>query len=504
MLSSKPNHKVLNLDGKSYPYGVALACCVLVTGASTLVMDQIDLANIVMLYLLSVLLVAVWQGKNAGVFSAVISVLFFDVFFVPPRFSILVEDFQYLITFAVMLVTALVSGQLAAGLKSRAVEAKIREGNIKALYVAAGKLGASVNLNDVYGAVSEFVLKHFDATSVLMLRNDQERVFLCVPEGQSAFVNTQILHSSYFSGDTVKNSSLSENSQLSIYLPLKGVKANLGVLVVNGGFDDSDTLEKIISQLEGLASLVAIAVERLHFQNAAQESDIQIELERLRSAILSSLSHDLRTPLTALVGLGESLLLSSPSLQGTQADLANQINVQSRRISELVSDLLDLARASSGPKSLKKEWLPIEETIGSSLRLLESKLQPFKITTDIQTDMPLLEIDPILIERVLCNILENAANHSKAGNSIEINAYTDSGKAVLSVRDHGTGFPSGQMAGYGQELEDKGAPRLGLFISRTILNAHGGELLMGNHPDGGALVKISLQIGAPPEIMGAE
>ena len=504
MLSSQSGDKVLNLEGKSYPYGVALACCGLVTGVSTLVMDQIDLANIVMLYLLSVLLVAVWQGKKAGVFSAVISVLFFDVFFVPPRFSILVEDFQYLITFAVMLVTALVSGQLAAGLKSRAVEAKNREENIKALYVAAGKLGASVNLTDVYGAVSEFVLKHFDAVSVLMLRNDQERAFLCVPEGQSAFVNIQILHSSYFSGDTVKNSSLSENNQLSIYLPLKGVRANLGVLVVNGAFDDSDRLEKIISQLEGLASLVAIAVERLHFQNAAQESDIQVEVERLRNAILSSLSHDLRTPLTALVGLGESLLLSSPTLQGTQADLANQINIQTRRISELVSDLLDLARASSGPKSLNKEWLLIEETIGSSLRLLESKLQPFKITTTIQTDVPLLEFDPILIERVLCNILENAANHSNVGNSIEIKAYTVADKAVLSVRDHGIGFSSSQMTGYGQKLDDKGAPRLGLVICRSILNAHGGELHLGNHPNGGALVKITLPIGVPPEIMEAE
>lgn len=500
MLSSQSRESLSTHGGKCYPYGVTLACCTLVTGVATLVIDKIDLANIVMLYLLSVLLISVWQGKKAGVFSAVISVLFFDVFFVPPRFSILVEDFQYIITFAVMLVTALVTGQLAAGLKERALEAMDREANIKALYAAAGKLGASVSLNEVHQSVSEFVLKHFGAVSVLYLNTGEKGIFRCVPEVAPAFVNMQILQSSHFIGDTVKNSTLSGNNLLSIYIPLKGVRDTLGVMVVNGVFDDSEITDGVVAQLEGLASLVAIAVERLHFQQAAQSSDIQIELERLRNAILSSLSHDLRTPLTALVGLGESLLISSPLLQGPQVDLARQINEQSRRISELVSDLLDLARASSGPKSLKKEWLPIEETIGSSLRLLETKLSAFKIKTDLQRDMPLLDIDPVLIERVVCNVLENAANHSSAGSVIDIRAFTESGKAILSVRDHGIGFSSNQITDYGQELQDRGVPRLGLVICRSILNAHNGDLLLGNHPDGGALVQISLPLGNPPEI----
>ena len=481
-------------------YGVALVCCGLITGVSTLVMDSIDLANIVMLYLLSVLLVSVWQGKNVGIFSAVISVLFFDIFFVPPRFSILVEDFQYLITFAVMLVTALITGQLAAGLKERATESRIREENIKALYLAAGRLGASVSLIEVYEVASEFVLKHFGAASVLMLRTKSDLVFRSIPEANSAFVNVPILQSAYFSGDTVKNSSFSGNNLLSIYLPLKGIGATSGVMVVNGNFDDSEMTDKVVAQLEGLASLVAIAVERLYFQETAQGSEIQVEVERLRNAILSSLSHDLRTPLTALVGLAESLLLSNPALQGGQADLANQISAQTRRVSELVSDLLDLARASSGPKSLKKEWLPIEETIGSSLRLLENRLEAFEIKTSIQADLPLLEIDPVLIERVLCNVLENAANHSKAGDTIDIQAYTAGDKAILSVRDFGIGLSSNQITDYGQDRVEKAAPRLGLVICRSILSAHGGELLMGNHSEGGALVKISLPIGNPPDV----
>ncbi len=501
MLESHSLHRENSSHAKWQSYGVALFCCGLITGISTLVMDRIDLANIVMLYLLSVLFVAVWQGKRAGVFSAIISVLFFDVFFVPPRFSILVEDFQYLITFAVMLVTALVTGQLAAGLKDRAVEAKNREENIKAQYLAARKLGASLNFSDVHSAVSEFVFQHFNAVSVLMLRNDQDRMFRSVPEGESDFVNAQILQSSYFSGDLVKNSSHSGNGQLSIYLPLAGAKSNLGVMVVNGQFDDSEVTDKKVAQLEGLASLVAIAVERIQFQDAAHESEIQIEVERLRNAILSSLSHDLRTPLTALVGLGESLLLSSPELRGTQESLAIQMNAQTRRISELVSDLLDLARASTGLKSLKREWLPIEEIIGASLRLLEKKLEGCEIKIAIQAGMPLIEIDPVLIERVLCNVLENAANHSKVGAAIDIRAYTASDRAIICVRDTGEGFSSNQISGYGHEREESGAPRLGLVICQTILNAHGGELLISNHPDGGALVKIALPIGNPPEIM---
>ena len=166
--------------------------------------------------------------------------------------------------------------------------------------------------------------------------------------------------------------------------------------------------------------------------------------------------------------------------------------------------MLDLARASSGPKSLKKEWLPIEETIGSSLRLLEKRLETFEIKTLIQANMPLIAIDPVLVERVVCNILENAANHSKAGDIIDIQAYTDGGNAILSIKDSGTGFSSNQISGYGQNREEKTAPRLGLVICRSILSAHGGELLIGNHSDGGALVKISLPIGNPPEVKEAD
>ena len=504
MLASNSLKEAGNQDGMWIPFGMAFACCALVTGFSTLVMDSIDLANIVMLYLLSVLLISVWQGKRAGVFSAVISVLFFDIFFVPPRFSILVEDFQYLITFAVMLITALITGQLAAGLKDRAVEARVREEKLNALYVAAGRLGASVNLDEVYEAVSEFVLKHFGAASVLMLSTDVDRVFRPLPESDSSFVNMPILQSAYFSGDTVKNSSFSVNNLLSIYLPLRGIGATSGVMVVNGRFDDSEATDSVVAQLEGLASLVAIAVERLHFQDAAQESMIQVEVERLRNAILSSLSHDLRTPLTALVGLAESLSLSNPALEGDQADLANQICAQTRRVSGLVSDLLDLARASSGPNSLKKEWLPIEETIGSSLRLLEERLAKFQIETAIQADMPMLDIDPVLVERVVCNILENAANHSNPGDTIAIQAYAEGGNAILSIRDSGTGFSSNQISDYGHEHEEKATPRLGLVICRSILSAHGGELVVGNHPEGGALVKILLPIGNPPELEEAD
>lgn len=502
--NAMPNTYVLERTDKPssnwQAFAVALGCCVVVTGVLTLVIDRIDLANIVMLYLLSVLLVSVWQGKAAGVFSAVISVLFFDVFFVPPRFSILVEDFQYLITFAVMLVTALITGQLAAGLKEKAKEAVGREENIKALYQAASKLGASLSLDDVHSAMAEFVLRYFGASSVLMLSTKQERVFNMVPDVDSDYLSMPILHSCYFSGDTVRNSTLTGNSLVTYYICLKGIDSNVGVMVVNGDFDDDEATSKIVDQLEGLASLVAIAVERLRYQEAAQSSEVRIEVERLRNAILSSLSHDLRTPLTALVGMSESLLLSNSQLSKTQVDLVNQINLQSKRISELVADLLDLARASSGANALKKDWLPIEETIGSSLRLLTTKLAPFVIKTSIQDGMPLLEIDPVLIERVLCNLLENAANHSEDGAAIEVTAYIEKGSAVVSVRDYGRGFTSEQINGYGQQGDQKGGPRLGLLICRTILNAHGGDLKVGNHPDGGAVVKITLPIGNPPKI----
>jgi len=193
--------------------------------------------------------------------------------------------------------------------------------------------------------------------------------------------------------------------------------------------------------LATISSLVGIAIERLHYVDVAQATQVQIVSERLRSSILSALSHDLRTPLTALVGLADSLALAKPPLEATALETAEAIHEQALRLSGLVGNLLDMARLHAGSVTLRKEWQLLEEVVGASIQLLGRSLANHRIRVALSRDMPLVEFDAVLVERVLCNLLENAAKYSPPGSEIEIAGEMKEGFAEVSVCDHGPGFP---------------------------------------------------------------
>ncbi|MBT9522250.1 MAG: two-component system sensor histidine kinase KdbD, partial [Dechloromonas sp.] len=226
--------------------------------------------------------------------------------------------------------------------------------------------------------------------------------------------------------------------------------------------------------------------------------------ERLRSSILSALSHDLRTPLTALVGLADSLFLIKPALPDTALETAQSMHEQAARLANLVGNLLDMARLNAGEINLRREWQPLEEVIGASIKLIESALVAHPVKVSLPPDLPLLEFDAVLLERVFCNLLENAAKYAPPNTNLEITAQPAGEFVEVAISDRGPGFAETDndrlfdMFVRGDSVAGKPGTGLGLAICRAIIEVHGGTIRATNRPEGGACVSFTLPRGTPP------
>ena len=491
----------------AYGYGVASLACGTTTAIAVPLSEYFDLANIVMLFLLAVVLVAVRYGRGPAVLSAFLSVALFDFFLVPPRFSFAVNDIQYLLTFAVMLTVALITGQLTAGLKRQADLASTRERRTRALYEMSRELAGALTMSQVTAIARRFLRNVVQADAVLLLPAGSGQLDLAVDAGDDARrIEMSMARMAFDSGPCTDLDAVNPVG----YFPLKAPTRVRGVMAVVCDDRSTAPLLEHHELLETVASLVAIAVERMHYVEVANNAQLQMVSERLRSSILAAVSHDLRTPLTALVGLADSLAVGKPPLPLQQRESAAAIRDQAIRLSGLVSNLLDMARLNAGDVKLRKEWQPLEEVIGSSIKLLERSLLDHPVSVQLAADLPLLEFDAVLIERVFCNLIENAAKYSVAGSSIEISARCVDKAVEIAVCDHGAGIPAGRAAEF-FEMFVRGAREsatpgvgLGLAICRAIVEAHGGTIMADNRAQGGACFMFTLPTGNPPVIEAEE
>jgi two-component system sensor histidine kinase KdpD len=483
---------------------LTVLACTATTLLATPLLGHLDLANIVMLFLLTVLLVAITLGRGSGILASILGVLFFDIFFVPPRFSLAVENIQYLVTFAVMLATGLITGQLAAGLKLRAREATLREQRTQALYGAARQLAGALAQEQVIDITRTFAQEQLNADALILLPDEHGHATVAASAAPSCRIDRLLAKIAEDSGKTVRNHELSNSGYAALYLPLRASMRTRGVLAIAFPADVLILPDEHIALLEALASLVAIALERLHYVDVAQSTQLKMVSERLRSSILSALSHDLRTPLTALVGLADSLFLIKPPLPATALETSQSMHEQATRLASLVGNLLDMARLNAGEITLRREWQPLEEVIGASIKLLEPALVAHPVKVSLPADLPLLEFDAVLLERVFCNLLENAAKYAPAETSLDITARQAGEFVEIEVCDHGPGFPATDNAALfdmfvrGDSASGKPGSGLGLAICRTIVETHGGTIRATNRPEGGACISFTLPCGTPP------
>lgn len=475
---------------------LSVLACTLVTVVAAPLREVLDLANMVMLFLLVVLIVAVSLGRNAAILASVLSVLLFDVFFVPPHFSLAVSNLQYLVTFVVMLATALITGHLTATLKEQAAEAERRERRTRALYEVASRLAGALAETQVGEIVGQFVADQFGGNARLLTGETPEAI-VAAGDGLPAVTLSAVL------ADGERRSDPASGAGFRHYLPLRAPMRVRGVLVVELA---ALLAEEDLALLDALASLAAIAVERLHYVEVAQRSEVETATERLRSSILSALSHDLRTPLTVLVGLADAILLAAPDLPDAARESAHALRDHAGRLSGLVANLLEMARLNAGSVQLRQEWQPLEEVVGSSLKLVGDALGRHRIRVDLPRDLPLLRFDAVLIERVLCNLLENAARYSPADGEIRIAATVRGDQVEISVSDQGDGFPPALYGrAFGMFVRGDGESAvhgtgLGLAICRAIVEAHGGTIRIGERQTAGGCVVVALPRGEPPAV----
>jgi two-component system sensor histidine kinase KdpD len=238
----------------------------------------------------------------------------------------------------------------------------------------------------------------------------------------------------------------------------------------------------------------------------AQNSELQIASERLRTSILSALSHDVRTPLTVMYGLADTLALSKPALPSSALETVITIREQALRLNNMVSNLLDMARMQAGHVRLRKEWQPLEEVIGASIKLLGTGLQGHAVKVALPADLPLLEFDAVLMERVFCNLLENAAKYSPGVADIQVHAQTSGAMIDITICNAGDGFPPDKLRRI-FDLFERGSVEspvpgfgVGLAICRAIVEAHGGSIRAFNPDTGGSCVSFLLPRGTPPQI----
>jgi len=487
------------------PHLLAAGASLLTAAALTPLLAWLDLANIAMLFLLVVVLVAVRLGRAPSVTATCVGVACFDFFFVPPRFTMAVSDFQYLITFGVMLAVGLIIGQLTAGLRFQARVAAQREGRVRALYEFARDLSGVLVADQVVEATQSVVQNSFGARATLLAPDADGRLVL--PETTLPGFDAGIAQWSF---DRAQSAGLGTDTLPAspvFYLPLVAPMRTRGVLAIEPDAGRWVLIPEQRRQLDALAALAAIALERVHYVEVAQSALVDMESERLRNALLAALSHDLRTPLTSLVGLSESLLRNESRLPEATTSVAQALHEEALRMSALVTNLLDMARIESGQVRFNLDWQALEEVVGSALRASGAVLRGHQVAVRLPHNIPLLRFDAVLIERVLCNLLENAAKYTPPGARIEVSAALRGEQVDVMVYDSGPGLNPGSEERVfdkfmrGERESALPGVGLGLAICRAIVDAHGGGIRACASPLGGAGFVFSLPAGDPPPLL---
>ncbi|MFZ6673893.1 DUF4118 domain-containing protein [Undibacterium sp. Xuan67W] len=487
-------------------YMYALLAIVAAAIACTPLLNFLHLVNIAMLFMLVVVLVAFRLGRGPSVLATVVGVAVFDFFFVPPRFTFAVSDFQYLVTFAVMLAVGLLTGHLTAGLRYQARVASHRESRARALYEFARDLSGVLQDEQISESTQAIIQRAFRARAILLLPDANGKL-----QAPAAIAEGLDLGIAQWAFDKVEAAGIGTDTLPAsnfFYLPLVAPMRTRGLLAIQPDNRRWILIPEQRQQLDTFAALAAIALERVHYIEVAQEALIHMESERLRNSLLAALSHDLRTPLTSLVGISESLTMSKPALTDLQQRMAQNLHTESLRMSALVANLLDMARIQSGEVKLNLQWQPLEEVVGSALRASTAALVQARVQTALPADLPLLHFDAVLIERVLCNLLENAAKYSTAHAVIVIRAEIDDSHSMIKIMvdDNGPGLPAGReeliFEKFTRGERESATPGvgLGLAICRAIVEAHGGRIAPASSQLGGACICFTLPLGSPPSL----
>ncbi len=461
-----------------------------------------------MLYLLAVVVAAARYSRGPSVAAALVGIASFDFFFVHPFYTFSVSDVRYLLTFCVMLLVALVLGGLTGRIRSQAEAAREREQRTAALYALSRDLASAQERGAVVAAAVRHVRDTFAVEAAVLLPGSEGRIDSASPVSYPFDERERaVAQWTYDHGQVAGQGTKTLPGANALYVPLSASGRVVGVLGIRAAdpalFRDPARRRLV----EALSGQTAVALERLALEEQSRKTSVEFEAERLRTALLSSLSHDMRTPLASIEGAA-STLLQNPEQVGaaTRRDLATTILQESQRMGRLVANLLDMIRLESGALQVHKEWQLLSDVVGVALLRTEDQLRQHAVTTRLPPDLPLVAVDEILLEQVFVNLLENAAKYTPPGTPVEIGAEARESEVVAWVADRGPGFPPGEEDRIFEKFYRVGGTPaagvgLGLTICRGIVTAHGGRIWAETRAGGGAIFRFTIPItGTAPTI----
>jgi two-component system sensor histidine kinase KdpD len=476
---------------------------VVATGARLL----FPLPDLEMLYLVAVMISAIYLGRGPSLLAAALGVAAYDFFFVAPTYTFAVGDSRHVLTFAMMFGVGLVVSALAARVRRQESDAQLREERTRTLYALAHELGAAKTERDIATAACQNATTVFAPQAWVVKVNDQGALQQLaayplvgtVLDERELGVARWVIENGLPAGHGTETLP----GAPALAMPLAVAAEPLAALVLRPAAGASADAEQR-TFLESFCRQVALALSRVDLDERARQSDLRARTEEMRSSLLSAVSHDLRTPLGAITG-SATTLRENPGLEPQVRDeMLATITEESRRLERLVSNLVDMTRLESGAVTLKREWLPIDEIVGAALTRMEAALGNRPVRTSVPAELPLVLVDPVLIEQLLVNLLENAIKYTPPGTEIEVAAAVTEASLRLEVADRGRGIPAGDEERIFERFyRDPGARvpgvGLGLAICRAIARAHGGTLRVHNRPTGGAVFRLLVPVvGAPP------
>ena len=449
----------------------AVVAVAIATALSWVMFARFERSTPIMTYLLAIVAVGARYGRLPATLASVLSVAAFDFFFVPPYYTFAVADVQALSTFAVMLVIGLVIGGLTARIRRQADVATERERRTGALLAMNRELTQASSPDMLAAAGARHVGEAFDAEVRIVL------------------------------ADTTGTVAVADDDGATLRLSLADAEVTLGLMLLRPRHRRRLASEDARRQLDTFVSQIALALGRARLAADAEAARVGAETERLRNALLTSVSHDLRTPLAVITGAATTMLEAGARIdEPTRRDLLESIREETERLNRLVQNLLEMTRLESGQLRLRREWHPLEEVIGAALARFGER----PVTLTIPRDLPMVPLDDVLIEQVVVNLLDNAVKYTPAGSPIRILATATDRVVTVEIADHGPGLPPGDERRvfdkfYRADGHVHGGTGLGLAICRGIVDAHGGRIWAQNLPEGGVAFLFTLPlIGAPP------
>src|SRR5574341_61311 len=481
----------------------SVAAC---TAVAALMAPYFESVDVAMIYLLGVVITASRTGKGPALLTALLSVAAFDFFFVPPYYTFVVSETRYLVTFLVMFVVAFVTSRLTLRIRQQAEAARLKEQRTAALYGMSKELVSERDAERLKAIVAEHIGEAFDSHIIVLLPDDRGQiVFPASAEpfrtkareweaAQWALDHHQPAGSNTPTGPDADGS----------YFPLIASGGTVGVLGVRpkttkGWFDPGQ-----IQYLEAFMNQSATAIERSFLAEEARCAAVKVEAESLRNTLLSSISHDLRTPLTAITGAVSTLLQNDIALdRSNRLELLETIQEEADRLNRTIKNILDMTRLESGALKINKEWQSLEEIVGVALGRLGDRLNDHPLALKLPGNLPLIPFDGLLLEQVIMNLFENAIKYTPKGSPLELGASESLYTVTVELADRGPGIPPGEEERIFEKFVRARAAGsgagLGLAICRAIITAHGGKIWAENRAGGGAVFRFTLSsAGIPP------